>query len=27
VKQEQTRLGWPADSYPTVEFLAALKRG
>jgi lytic murein transglycosylase len=27
VKQEQTRLGWPADSYPTVEFLEALKRG
>ncbi len=27
VKQEQIRMGWPADSYPTVEFLAALKRG
>ena len=26
VKQEQIRMGWPADSYPTVEFLAALKR-
>lgn len=27
VKAEQQRMGWPADSYPTVEFLAALKRG
>ena len=26
VKAEQQRMGWPADSYPTVEFLAALKR-
>ena len=27
VKQEQIRMGWPADSYPTVEFLEALQRG
>lgn len=27
VRAEQIRMGWPADSYPTVEFLAALKRG
>jgi lytic murein transglycosylase len=27
VRTEQIRMGWPADSYPTVEFLAALKRG
>ena len=27
VKQEQIKMGWPADSYPTVEFLSALQRG
>lgn len=27
VKAEQLRMGWPADSYPTVEFLMQLKRG
>jgi lytic murein transglycosylase len=27
VRAEQERMGWPADAYPTVEFLAALKRG
>lgn len=27
VKAEQIKMGWPADSYPTVEFLDALKRG
>lgn len=27
VKQVQIKMGWPADSYPTVEFLEALKRG
>ena len=27
VKAEQIKMGWPADSYPTQEFLAALKRG
>lgn len=27
VKDVQIKMGWPADSYPTAEFLAALKRG
>jgi len=27
VKQVQLKMGWPADSYPTVEFFEALKRG
>lgn len=27
VKDMQIKLGWPADSYPTAEFLSALKRG
>jgi lytic murein transglycosylase len=27
VRAEQIRMGWPADAYPTVEFLEALKRG
>ena len=27
VKQEQIKMGWPADSYPTAEFLSALQRG
>ncbi|MFN4141935.1 lytic murein transglycosylase [Aestuariivirga sp.] len=27
VKAEQIRMGWPADSYPTVEFLESLPRG
>ena len=26
VKDLQTKMGWPADSYPTVEFLAQLKQ-
>ncbi len=25
VKQEQIKMGWPADSYPTVQFLAKLQ--
>jgi lytic murein transglycosylase len=27
VRQVQVKMGWPADSYPTVEFLSALQRG
>ena len=27
VRQVQIKMGWPADAYPTVEFLDALKRG
>lgn len=27
VKQEQLKIGWPADSYPTVPFLARLQQG
>lgn len=27
VRVEQIKLGWPADAYPTVEFLMQLKRG
>jgi lytic murein transglycosylase len=27
VRAEQIRMGWPADAYPTVEFLEALKKG
>jgi lytic murein transglycosylase len=27
VRDVQIKMGWPADAYPTVEFLAALKRG
>lgn len=27
VRAEQIKMGWPADAYPTVEFLDALKRG
>ena len=27
VRAEQQKMGWPADAYPTVEFLEALKRG
>lgn len=27
VRQEQIKMGWPADAYPTVPFLEALKRG
>jgi lytic murein transglycosylase len=27
VRDVQIKMGWPADAYPTVEFLEALKRG
>lgn len=27
VRQEQIKMGWPADAYPTAEFLEALQRG
>ena len=27
VKQVQLKMGWPADSYPTVPFLAKLQNG
>ena len=27
VRQEQIKMGWPADSYPTVPFLAKLQNG
>jgi len=27
VRDVQIKMGWPADAYPTVEFLAALKNG
>jgi hypothetical protein len=27
VREVQIKMGWPADAYPTVEFLEALKKG